>query len=76
MKGMDHSGDVGVGEMMILRWILKVIGWEIMSWIYLAENKEQWRALMNTVMNLQNLQECLYQLGDYKLLINGSSPWN
>jgi hypothetical protein len=28
------------------------IGWDGMDWIYLAEDRDQWRALVNTVMNL------------------------
>jgi hypothetical protein len=27
--------------------------WEVVDWIHLAKDKEQWRALVNTVMNLQ-----------------------
>jgi hypothetical protein len=29
------------------------IGWDGMDWIDLAQNREQWRALVNTVMNLR-----------------------
>jgi hypothetical protein len=32
---------------------LREIGWVGMDWIDLAQNRDQWRALMNTVMNLQ-----------------------
>jgi hypothetical protein len=28
------------------------IGWDSMDWIDLAQDRDQWRALMNTVMNL------------------------
>jgi hypothetical protein len=35
-----------VGEWIILRW-------SDMDWIDLAQDKDQWRALVNTVMNLQ-----------------------
>jgi hypothetical protein len=28
-------------------------GWDVMNWIYLAYDRDQWRALMNTVMNLR-----------------------
>jgi hypothetical protein len=31
---------------------LKEIGWDGMDWIHLAQDKDQWRALVNTVMNL------------------------
>jgi hypothetical protein len=29
------------------------IGWYGMDWIDLAQDREQWRALVNTVMNLR-----------------------
>jgi hypothetical protein len=41
------------------RWVdnikinLKEIGWDGMDWIDLAQNRDQWSALVNTVMNLQ-----------------------
>jgi hypothetical protein len=41
------------------RWVdnikmdLREIGWDGMDWIDLAEVREDWRALVNTVMNLQ-----------------------
>jgi hypothetical protein len=31
---------------------LTEIGWGGMDWINLAKNRDQWRALVNTVMNL------------------------
>jgi hypothetical protein len=40
------------------RWVdnikmdLREIGWGGMDWIDLAQHREQWRAVMNTVMNL------------------------
>jgi hypothetical protein len=30
---------------------LREIGWADTDWIYLAQNRDQWRALVNTVMN-------------------------
>jgi hypothetical protein len=32
---------------------LREIGWDDMNWIDLAQDRYQWRALMNTVMNLR-----------------------
>jgi hypothetical protein len=32
---------------------LREIGWDCVDWIKLAEDRDQWRALVNTVMNLQ-----------------------
>jgi hypothetical protein len=32
---------------------LREIGWGGMDWIDLAEDRNQWKALVNTVMNLQ-----------------------
>jgi hypothetical protein len=35
---------------------LREIGWAGMDWIDLAQCRDQWRALVNTVVNLQILQ--------------------
>jgi hypothetical protein len=31
---------------------LREIGWSGIDWINLAHNRDQWRALVNTIMNL------------------------
>jgi hypothetical protein len=31
---------------------LREIGWDDVDWIELAQDRDQWRALVNTVMNL------------------------
>jgi hypothetical protein len=36
-----------------IKMYLKEIGWDGMDWIDLAEDRDQWRALVNAVMNLQ-----------------------
>jgi hypothetical protein len=35
-----------------IRMDLREIGWEVVDWIYLAQNKDCRQALMNMVMNL------------------------
>jgi hypothetical protein len=41
------------------RWVdnikmdLREIEWDGIDWIYLAQNRDQWRALVNAVMNLR-----------------------
>jgi hypothetical protein len=43
----------------LYRWVdnikmdLKEIGWDIMDWIELAQDRDQWSALVNAVMNLR-----------------------
>jgi len=32
---------------------LRVMGWEGVDWIYVASNRDQWLALVNTIINLQ-----------------------
>jgi hypothetical protein len=38
---------------MDMRLILREMGWNSMDWIDLAQDRDQWRALVNTVMNLR-----------------------
>jgi hypothetical protein len=41
------------------RWVenikmdLREVGWDDMDWIDMAKDRDQWRALVNTVMNLR-----------------------
>jgi hypothetical protein len=34
-----------------IRMDLREIGWEDVDWIHLAQDRNQWRAVINTVMN-------------------------
>jgi hypothetical protein len=38
-----------------IRMDLREIGWRSVDWIQLAQDRDRWRALVNTVMNLQVL---------------------
>jgi hypothetical protein len=38
-----------------IRMDLKEIGWGSVDWIQLAQDRERWRAVVNTVMNLRVL---------------------
>jgi hypothetical protein len=50
-KERDHWEDQDVGGWTILKWILREIGWHGMDWIDLAQDMDQWRALVNTAIN-------------------------
>jgi hypothetical protein len=30
---------------------IREIGWEVVDWLHLAQDKDHWRGLVNTVMN-------------------------
>jgi hypothetical protein len=51
-KERDHQEDRDVEGLIILKCILRVIRWGGMDWIDLAQNRDEWRALVNTVMNI------------------------
>jgi hypothetical protein len=49
---------------------LREIGWGGMEWIDLAQDRDQWRALVNKVMDLRDLE----WLHNWRLLKKGSAP--
>jgi len=54
-------------------------GYEGLDWIFLAEDKDQWRAVMNTVMNLlasQNSGNFLTNWTTISSLKKDSAPWS
>jgi hypothetical protein len=53
---------------------LREIGWDGRDRIDLAQDKDQWRALVNTVMNLRVPWEVLDWLHNWQLLTKGSAP--
>jgi hypothetical protein len=52
-KEKHHQEDLDVGEMIILRWILREIGLGGVDWINLSQYRSHWRALLKIVMNLR-----------------------
>jgi hypothetical protein len=51
-KERDHQEDRDVGGWTLIKWIFE-IGWDGMDWIDLAQDRGQWRALVNTVIYLR-----------------------
>jgi hypothetical protein len=54
-KERDHLGDQGIDGRIASEWSLREIGWGRVEWIQLAQDRDRWRALVNTVMNLRVL---------------------
>jgi hypothetical protein len=50
-------------------------GWEGMSWIHLAHDRDQWRALVNKAKSLSHTkgEKCIDQLG--KHMVRGQSVY-
>jgi hypothetical protein len=46
--GRDHWEDIGIGRRITLRWTFGIDG---VNWIQLAQDRVQWQAFVNTVMN-------------------------
>ena len=54
LREEDYLEDPDVNRGIILNWIFEK--WdEGMDWIYLAQSRERWRAVVNEVMNLGDL---------------------
>jgi hypothetical protein len=52
-KVRDHWEDIGVKWEDNIKLDLMEIGINVENWIQLAQDRVQWRAFVNTVMNLQ-----------------------
>jgi len=51
LKGRDHSEDLGIDYN--IRIDLREIEWEGVDCMHLAQDRDQWVAVVNTVMNLR-----------------------
>jgi hypothetical protein len=52
-EGKNHWEDQDVGGWIILGWIFKRWDGGVVDWIGLAQVRIRWRALLNSVLNLQ-----------------------
>jgi hypothetical protein len=63
------------------RWVhdikmdLREVGWGGMDWINLAQDMDQWRALVNTVMNLRILYRCLHPVPYHTTTVLRAIQW-
>jgi hypothetical protein len=55
-----------------IRMDLREIGWDSVNWMHVAQDRDQWRALVNTVSI--RCGEFLVQLNECKLLKNDTTP--
>jgi hypothetical protein len=53
LKGRDHSEDLGVDGNIILQMDLREISWCDMDRMHLAQDRNQWRAVVNKGMNIR-----------------------
>jgi len=51
LKVRENLGGLGVDVGIILQWILEK---QDVHWIHLAQDRDRWRAPVNTVMNLRD----------------------
>jgi hypothetical protein len=56
LKGRDSLEDSGIDGRIILNWILGEIGLDDVDWIYLSQDRNHWRAVVNSVMRLVSIK--------------------
>jgi hypothetical protein len=49
----DHLKNPGVDGRIILKWIFERFGGGSMEWNHLADDRDRWQAVVNTVMNFR-----------------------
>jgi hypothetical protein len=54
-KEIDHSEDQGIDGTIGSKWILGRLNGGVVDWIRLAQDSNQWRAVVSVVMNLRVL---------------------
>jgi hypothetical protein len=52
LKGRDHWEYLGVVDYNI-KMDLREVGWEGVNWMHLVQDRDQWRAVVNTAMNFR-----------------------
>jgi hypothetical protein len=52
-KGRDNLEYICTEERIILEWILGKYGGRVWYWMHLVQDMDEWRALVNRVMNFQ-----------------------
>jgi hypothetical protein len=55
LEERDHSEDQDVGGKMGSEWILGRLAWGGVYWIRLAQDRDQWQAVVSAVMSLRIL---------------------
>jgi len=53
LQGRNHTEDLNVDPQIVIRIDIGEIGWECMDLMHLDQDTDQWRAVVNTVMNLR-----------------------
>jgi hypothetical protein len=53
LKGRDHSGNLAVDGKIILKWIIGKWEGEDVCWIHRAQERNQWRTSVNSVMKFR-----------------------
>ena len=52
LRERNHSEDPGIDGRLLFIWVIK--NWDGgMDWIYLTQDRDRWRGLVNAVMNLR-----------------------